>query len=89
MAQVIVYTANSCSYCVRARRLLDAKGVAYTEIYVDRDPKLRAEMMSKSQRRSVPQIFIGDYHAGGFDDLWQLDRDGRLDTLLQNSPDPS
>ena len=83
MAKVILYTSGFCSYCVQARRLLDAKGVAYDELYVDQDPELRTQMVSRSQRRSVPQIFIGDYHVGGFEDMRQLDKSGQLDTLLK------
>lgn len=85
MANVVIYSTGSCPYCVRACRLLDAKGVIYTEIRVDRDPELRNEMMTKSCRRSVPQIFIGDYHVGGFDEMYLLDKSGELDTLLYPS----
>jgi glutaredoxin 3 len=83
MAKVTLYTSGFCHYCVQARRLLEAKGVAYDELYVDRDPELRVQMNNRSQRRSVPQIFIGDYHVGGFEDLRQLDKSGQLDVLLQ------
>ena len=83
MAKVVLYTSGFCHYCVQARRLLEAKGVAYDELYVDQNPTLRTQMVSRSQRRSVPQIFIGDYHVGGFEDMRQLDKSGQLDTLLK------
>lgn len=83
MAKVIIYSTGYCSYCVRARHFLDAKGVAYDELLVDQDPQLRSQMEIKSQRRSVPQIFIGDYHVGGFEEMWQLDKQGQLDALLR------
>lgn len=71
-----------CGYCHRAKQLLDRKGVSFEEIMVDQDPALRAAMMQRSGRRTVPQIFIGDVHVGGCDDLYSLDRAGRLDELL-------
>jgi glutaredoxin 3 len=67
---------------MRARDLLDRKGVAYTEIRVDRDPGKRREMEDRSKQRTVPQIFIDERHVGGFDDLYALDRNGGLDPLL-------
>jgi glutaredoxin 3 len=66
-----------------AKRLLDRKGVSYTEINVDAEPGLREEMMTKSKRRTVPQIFIGDLHIGGFDELYALDQSKQLDPLLE------
>lgn len=80
---IVVYTANTCPYCVMAKRLLDNKGVRYREINVDRDPRLREEMVRLSQRRTVPQIFIGARHIGGFDDLYALEQQKQLDALLQ------
>lgn len=65
-----------------AKRLLDKKGVQYTEINVDSQPGLREELMHKTQRRTVPQIFIGNLHVGGFDDLYALDQQKKLDPLL-------
>jgi len=65
-----------------AKRLLDKKGVHYTEINVDAEPGLREEMMRKTNRRTVPQIYIGDYHVGGFDELYELDQQKKLDDLL-------
>ncbi len=83
MPKVIVYDTAVCPYCVMAEKLLRAKGVANIEkIRVDLDPVLRDEMMQKSGRRTVPQIWIGEQHIGGFDDLAALDRAGGLDPLL-------
>ena len=82
MKPVTVYSTAVCPYCVRAKALLDAKHVPYTEIRVDAEPAWLAEMMQKSGRRSVPQIFVGAQHVGGFDELHALDRDGKLDPLL-------
>ena len=79
---VTIYSTRICPYCVRAKALLDSKQVAYTEVLVDEDPEKRAEMMQKSGRRTVPQIFVGSRHVGGFDDLYTLDRSGGLDPLL-------
>ena len=79
---VTMYATRFCPYCMRARQLLDAKPVTYTEIAVDEQPELRLEMMERSGRRTVPQIWIGDTHVGGFDDLWLLEREGRLDDML-------
>lgn len=78
-----MYTSAVCPYCIRAEQLLNSRGAAISEkIRVDLDPALRDEMMQITGRRTVPQIFIGDYHVGGCDDLIDLDRSGRLDTLL-------
>ena len=81
-ASVVIYTTRFCPYCIHAKRLLDGKGVAYREIRVDFKPGLRREMMARSGRRTVPQIWIGDTHVGGCDDLVALERNGRLDGLL-------
>lgn len=81
--RVVVYSTAMCPYCVRAERLLEAKGVTNIEkIRVDLDPEQRTIMMEKTGRRTVPQIYIGDTHVGGFDDLYALDQAGRLDPLL-------
>lgn len=85
MAPVRVYSTAYCPYCVMAKRLLDGKGVAYEEIRVDQDLQRRDEMMQLSGRRTVPQIFIGRTHVGGFDDLSALDRAGGLDPLLASA----
>ena len=82
MKNVTIYSKYYCPYCARAKALLDRKGVDYTEIEVTHDPELQAEMMERSQRRTVPQIFIGDHHVGGSDDLFALERSGVLDELL-------
>lgn len=82
MPNIIIYTSNLCPYCTMAKRLLDKKGAVYNEINVDADPGLRQEMMQKTKRRTVPQIYIGDFHVGGFDDLYALDQQSRLDPLL-------
>jgi glutaredoxin 3 len=79
---VVLYTTNWCPYCERARRLLRDKGAAFTEIDVEARPENRAEMVARSGRRSVPQVFIGDSHVGGSDDLYALEKDGKLDALL-------
>lgn len=83
---VTIYTTRYCPYCVMAKRLLDNKAVRYAEIAVDCEPERRQEMMARSARRTVPQIFIGDTHIGGCDDLYALDAQGRLDTLLAAQP---
>ena len=82
-AKVVMYAADWCGYCARARRLLDGKGVAYEEIDVDVTPGAQAEMRAKSGRTSIPQIFINDQHIGGSDELAALEADGRLDALLK------
>ncbi len=79
---VVMYTTGLCGYCSAAKRLLDSKGVEYQNIPVDTDAVKRDEMMEKSGRRTVPQIFIGDHHVGGFDDLNALESAGKLDALL-------
>lgn len=83
MSDVTIYTAMLCGYCSRAKSLLDKKGIDYTEIDISLSPDLRAEMTQKSGgARTVPQIFIGEQHIGGCDDLWALDQDGKLDPIL-------
>jgi glutaredoxin 3 len=83
MPKILMYTSGTCPFCVRAEMLLKAKGVAEIEkIRVDLDPQQREVMMQKTGRRTVPQIFIGDTHVGGYDDLAALDRSGKLDPLL-------
>lgn len=82
---VKIYSGRLCSYCNAAKRLLDKKGVEYKEINIDEDPALRTEMEKLSNRQSVPQIFIGDFHVGGFDDMVELQREGKLDDLLKAS----
>ena len=90
MQPVTMYTTAVCPYCIQAERLLQAKGVAdITKIRVDLDPALRVTMMEKTGRRTVPQIYIGTTHVGGYDDLVALDRKGELDALLGRSPGTS
>ena len=83
MAKVTMYSTAVCPFCQMAERLLSSKGVAVIEkIRIDLDPVKRDEMMEKTGRRTVPQIYIGEQHVGGFDDLSKLDRAGGLDVLL-------
>ena len=83
MAKVLMYSTAVCPYCVRAEQFLKRKGVSEIEkIRVDLEPELRIAMMEKTSRRTVPQIYINDEHVGGFDDLVELDMDGKLDDLL-------
>jgi glutaredoxin 3 len=80
---ITMYSTAICPYCNRAEHFLAAKGVAHVEkVRVDLDPALRIAMMERTGRRTVPQIFIGDYHVGGYEDLVALDRAGRLGALL-------
>lgn len=82
MPEILIYTTHICPYCIMAKRLLDKKGLNYTEINVDGDTGLREDMMRKTRRRTVPQIYIGDFHVGGFDELHALDQQKKLDGLL-------
>jgi glutaredoxin 3 len=79
---VTMYTTRHCPYCVRARILLEGKGIDFKDIAVDGNPTLRQEMVGKSMNHTVPQIWIGDEHIGGCDELYQLERQGELDALL-------
>ena len=83
MPSVLMYSTRVCPYCVMAEKLLQKKGVAQLEkILIDVDPAQREAMMARTGRRTVPQIYIGDHHVGGYDDLAALDRAGKLDALL-------
>jgi glutaredoxin 3 len=82
MRDVVIYTRDLCGYCSAAKSLLDRKGVAYVEHNASRDPSVRQVMMTRSGRTTFPQIFVGDTHVGGCDDLHDLERQGRLDPLL-------
>ena len=82
---VTLYVSDWCPYCERAKGLLSQKNVAFSEINVEDEPRFREEMMARSKRRTVPQIFIGDRHIGGCDDLFELDRSGELDRLIQGA----
>jgi glutaredoxin 3 len=84
MKAVRMYSTQTCPFCVMARRLLSAKGAKVDEIAVDRQPEQREEMTRITGRYTVPQIFVGDVHVGGCDDLYALDRCGRLDPLLKD-----
>ncbi|WP_444920421.1 glutaredoxin 3 [Microbulbifer sp. CnH-101-G] len=83
MQEVVIYTTRFCPFCIRAKLLLDNKGVEYREIAVDNDPELRAQMAEKAGRRTVPQIWVGEYHVGGCDELMAHERAGKLDKLLK------
>jgi glutaredoxin 3 len=83
--QITVYAAGWCPYCQRAKQLLTRKNLHFKEIDVDDDESLRREMAARSGRRTVPQIFIGDRHVGGCDDLYALDGSGELDRLIQGA----
>lgn len=83
MPEITIYTTMFCPYCLHAKRLLDGKGVQYHEIGVDMTPGAREEMMQRANGRyTVPQIFIGERHVGGCDDLYDLEARGELDSLL-------
>jgi glutaredoxin 3 len=83
MPRIVVYSSDWCPYCNRAKALLAKKGAAFEEIRVDGQPALRAQMAQKAGRTSVPQIWIDDLHVGGCDDLYALERAGKLDPLLR------
>lgn len=82
MAKVEIYTTDHCTYCSRAKMILEQKGIPYTEYDVEKDPEKLDEMMQRSGNRSVPQIFINDQKIGGFDALWELEKRGTLDNLI-------
>jgi glutaredoxin 3 len=88
MNEVRMYCTAICPYCIMAERLLRQKGVVKIEkLRIDLDPSLRQEMLDKTRRRTVPQIFVGDFHVGGFDDLAKLNHAGQLDGLLNPDTD--
>lgn len=84
MREVLMYTSAVCPYCVAAKNFLRHKGLEWVEVRVDLDPTRRQEMLSRARRTSVPQIFVGETHVGGFDDLVALERAGRLQSLLED-----
>jgi glutaredoxin 3 len=88
MFRVLMYTTAVCPYCVRAKALLQRKGVEFEELRIEGHRELIREMIERSGRRTVPQIFIGDHHVGGFDDMAELDAYGKLDPLLGLGPQP-
>jgi glutaredoxin 3 len=83
MATVKVYTKSNCAYCVRAKALLDRKGIAYEEIDAGHDDALRSWLVETTGQRTVPQIFVGERSLGGFSDIDALDRQGKLDAILR------
>ncbi len=84
MKNVIIYSSENCPYCVKAKQLLESKKVEYKELRVDKNPELVAEVVKKSGgRKTVPQIFIGDHHVGGCDELYALEQEKKLDSLLK------
>ncbi|MEE2861842.1 MAG: glutaredoxin 3 [Paracoccus sp. (in: a-proteobacteria)] len=86
MMTVEIYTTRTCPFCIRAKQLLDQKGVNYNEIDVGADPSLRSSMTQRANgKRTVPQIFVGNTHVGGCDDLYAMDRAGKLDPLLKGA----
>ncbi|MBF0175516.1 MAG: glutaredoxin 3 [Magnetococcales bacterium] len=83
MPEIVIYSTTTCPYCVKAKMLLDKKKATYQEINLTLDPSRRDEMLKRAQgRKTVPQIFIGDHHVGGCDDLYALESEGKLDALL-------
>ena len=82
---VVVYSTTVCPYCIRAKQLLERKGIEYKEINLNNEaPEVRTELMQRTNHRTVPQIFINDQFIGGFDQLYALERQGQLDQLLNN-----
>ena len=80
--EITIYSTLVCPYCVAAKNFLKSKGLAWNEVRIDLDPVERDKMMAKTKRTSVPQIFVGDVHVGGYDDMMALHRAGKLDALL-------
>jgi len=86
MPDIVMYTTAMCPYCVRAKMLLQRKGMKWEEKRIDLDHSLAGEMQQRSNRRTVPQIFIGEHHVGGYDDMAELDAMGQLDPMLGLAP---
>ena len=84
MKKVVIYSTRICPYCMRAKNFFEKKNITFDEIRIDQDSAQMQKMMEMSKRQSVPQIFIGDYHIGGFDDLIKHDMDGKLEGLLED-----
>ena len=82
MIEIVIYTTGYCPYCTHAKNLLARKNLPYHEINIEKDDKIREEMVQKSQRKTVPQIFINSHHIGGYDDLKAFDDSGKLDALI-------
>ena len=87
MPEIILYTSATCGYCVAAKNFLRSRGLDWKEVRIDLDPAERARMVERARRTSVPQIFIGDTHVGGYDDMMALHRAGGLEPLLRDAPD--
>jgi len=83
--EILIYTSAICPYCVAAKNFLKSKGRQWREVRVDLDPAEREKMMARAKRTSVPQIFVGDTHVGGYDDMIALHREGRLEPLLEGA----
>lgn len=81
--EIIMYSRATCSFCVAARNVLSSHGAEWTEVSLDTEPDRRGEMIERSGHNTVPQIFIGDFHVGGFDDLQALDEEGALERILE------
>ncbi|WP_428605509.1 glutaredoxin 3 [Sedimenticola sp.] len=86
MPKVVMYTTAICPYCLRAKSLLNRKGITFEELQIEGNRERMREMIQRSQRNTVPQIFIDDYHIGGYDDMAELDMMGKLDPLLGLEP---
>ena len=84
MKKVVIYSTRICPYCMRAKNFFEKRNITFDEIRIDQDSAQMQKMMEMSKRQSVPQIFIGDYHIGGFDDLIKHDMDGKLEGLLKD-----
>ncbi|MDH5229822.1 MAG: glutaredoxin 3 [Gammaproteobacteria bacterium] len=82
MSQIVIYSTGACPFCIRARMFFERRNLEFEDIRIDLQPNFRMEMEQRSRRTSVPQIFIGDVHVGGYDDMVELDMDGKLDDLL-------
>ena len=82
MARVLIYSTRWCGYCVRAKALLDARGIEYDEVLLDDDPAFRQKLFDLTGGRTVPQILVDEQPIGGYTELWRLDREGRLEELL-------
>jgi len=85
-APITIYSTAICPYCVAAKNFLRSKGLGWTEVRIDTDPVEREKMMARTRRTSVPQIFVGDVHVGGYDDMMALHRAGKLEPLLEGKP---
>ena len=83
---ITIYSSAICPYCVAAKNFLKSKGLTWTEVRIDTDPAEREKMVAKTRRTSVPQIFVGDVHVGGYDDMMALQRAGKLEPLLEGKP---